>query len=113
MPSDLKPLKDTEWKIYSEGRTYYAILFGAQGEILLRSPCYTALSGVKSAIESIKKNLANRNFALSVGEGGKFFFKLYSSSTRLLCISETYSTADDCLAAAEQAVMCCNAPVVQ
>ncbi len=90
-----------KWLVYTENGKYAANLVASNGEVLLRSESYTALSGIKSGIETIKNNIAKNNFAISVDKNGNFFFKLYSSSTRLLCISEGYSTKAVCESAIE------------
>lgn len=90
-----------KWLIYKEDGKYAANLVASNGEVLLRSETYTALSGVKSGIETIKNNVAKNNFAISLDKNGNFFFKLYSSSTRLLCVSEGYSTKSVCESAIE------------
>lgn len=90
-----------KWLIYVEDGKYAANLVASNGEVLLRSESYTALSGVKSGIETIKNNVAKNNFAISLDKNGNFFFKLYSSSTRLLCVSEGYSTKAVCESAVE------------
>lgn len=97
-----KPVKYSgKWLIYVENDRYAANLVASNGEVLLRSESYSALSGVKSGIETIKNNVAKNNFAISVDKNDNFFFKLYSSSTRLLCISEGYSTKAACESAIE------------
>lgn len=90
-----------KWLIYVEDGKYAANLVASNGEVLLRSESYTALSGVKSGIETIKNNVAKNNFAISLDKNGNFFFKLYSSSTRLLCVSEGYSAKAVCESAVE------------
>lgn len=90
-----------KWLIYVEDGKYAANLVASNGEILLRTEAYTALSGVKSGIATVKNNIEKDNFALSVDKNGNFFFKLYSSSTRLLCVSEAYSSKSACESAIE------------
>lgn len=85
-----------KWQIYSENGRYAANLVASNGEVLLRTESYSALSGIKSGIETIKNNIERDNFALSVDKNGNYFFKLFSSSTRLLCISEAYTTKAVC-----------------
>ncbi len=85
-----------KWIIYETDGAYTANLVASNGEVLLRSESYTALSGIKSGIETINKNIAKDNFAISIDKNGKYFFKLYSSSTRLLCISEVYGSKTLC-----------------
>ena len=90
-----------KWIISEEDGRYTATLMASNGEVLLRSESYSALSGVKSGIDTINKNIMKNNFALSIDKNGKYFFKLYSSSTRLLCISEVYGTKALCESAME------------
>ncbi len=90
-----------KWLIYTENGKYAANLVASNGEILLRTESYTALSGIKSGIETVKNNIAKNNFAISVDKNGNYFFKLYSSSTRLLCFSEGYSSKSVCESAIE------------
>lgn len=97
-----KPVKYSgKWLIYVDNGRYGANLVASNGEVLLRTETYTALSGIKSGIETIKNNVAKNNFAISLDKNGNYFFKLYSSSTRLLCISEGYSTKAVCESAIE------------
>ena len=85
-----------KWVIIEEGKRFSAELRASNAEILLRTESYTALSGIKSGIETVKNNVEKNNFAVSMDKNGNFFFKLYSSSTRLLCVSEGYSTKAAC-----------------
>lgn len=96
-----KPRYTGKWIISEEDGRYTATLLASNGEVLLRSESYSALSGVKSGIDTINKNIMKNNFALSIDKNGKYFFKLYSSSTRLLCISEVYGTKALCESAME------------
>ncbi len=90
-----------KWVIIEEGKRFSAELRASNAEILLRTESYTALSGIKSGIETVKNNVEKNNFAVSMDKNGNFFFKLYSSSTRLLCVSEGYSTKTACERAIE------------
>ena len=102
-----------KWQIIAEDKWhYYANLVSSSGEVLLRSETYSALSGVKSGIETIKKNIERNNFALSVDKNGKFFFKLYSSSTRILCISEVYTSLEHCNNAIKLVKKYFNSPTI-
>ena len=85
-----------KWIITESDGMFSANLVASNGEVLLRSESYSALSGVKSGIDTINKNIAKNNFALSIDKNGKYFFKLYSSSKRLLCISEVYGSKKLC-----------------
>lgn len=90
-----------KWIIFEENGRFYANLVASNGEILLRTEAYSALSGIKSGIETINKNVKADNFALSIDKNGKYFFKLYSSKTRLLCVSEVYANKTLCERAVE------------
>ena len=90
-----------KWIIENEDGKFYAVLVASNGEVLLKTETYSALSGIKSGIETINKNIAKNNFALSTDKNGKYFFKLYSSSTRLLCISSVYGNRSMCERAVE------------
>ncbi|MGN0819990.1 MAG: YegP family protein [Christensenellaceae bacterium] len=90
-----------KWLIKKENGRFLAELTASNGEILLRTENYSALSGIKSGIETVKNNIAKDNIAISLDKNGNFFFKVYSSATRLLCISEGYSTKSSCERAIE------------
>ena len=90
-----------KWIIEKENDRFYAKLTASNGEVLLRTESYTALSGIKSGIETVKNNILKNNFAISVDKYDNYFFKIYSSSTRLLCVSEGYSTKAACESAIE------------
>ena len=95
----VKPVKKTylgKWKIKNDGTKFYAELTASNGGLLLRTEQYTTLSGVKNGIETIKKNIENGNFAISVDKYGHYRFKLFSSSNRLICVSEDYSSRTKC-----------------
>ena len=101
-----------KWQIVIEDRWHYlAKLLNLDGEVILQSETYSALSGVKSGIETIKKNIENDNFALSVDKFGKYFFKLYSSSTRLLCVSNTFQDLQTCKKTIEQVKKFYKSPI--
>ncbi len=103
----------SKWQIVIEDKWhYFANLSNSDGEVILRSETYSALSGVKSGIETIKKNIENDNFALSVDKNGKYFFKLYSSSTRLLCISDIYPNLETCKKYIEQVKIYYKSPII-
>ena len=47
-------------------------------------------------IETIKKNITVGNFATSVDKNGRYCFKLFSKSNRLICVSDYYSSKAKC-----------------
>lgn len=90
-----------KWLIFSENGRFSANLLASNGEVLLRSESYSSLNGVKNGIETIKNNVEKNNFAISVDKKEKYSFKLYTAQTRLLCISEGYSSKALCESAIE------------
>jgi uncharacterized protein YegP (UPF0339 family) len=54
------------------------------------------MSGVKSGIETIKKNVESGNFAISIDKYDHYHFKLFSKSNKLICVSEDYSSKAKC-----------------
>lgn len=85
-----------KWKIKQENSKYFAELHASNGGILLRTETYTSLTGVKSGIETIKKNIDDGNFTISSDKYGHYRFKLFSKLNRLICISEDYSSRAKC-----------------
>jgi len=85
-----------KWVIYKENDRFVADLKASNGEIMLSSESYTSLSGIKSGIETLKKNIASENYAINLDKNGNYVFKIFSTANRLLCIGEGYSTKDQC-----------------
>lgn len=85
-----------KWKITTGGENYYAELFASNGVSVLKTKPYKSLVGVKNGIDTIKKNVSEGNFATSVDKSGKYCFKLFSKSNRLICVSEFYSSKAKC-----------------
>ncbi|MBO5851779.1 MAG: YegP family protein [Clostridia bacterium] len=85
-----------KWKIIKEEDKFRAELIASNGGVLLKTENYTSLSGVKNGIQTIKKNIDNGHFAISVDKYSHFRFKLFSGSNRLICISEDYSSKAKC-----------------
>ena len=85
-----------KWKISQEEDGFVATLTASNGGTLLVTEKYKSLSGVKSGIETIKKNIDGGNFAISVDKYGHYRFKLLNLSNRLICVSEDYSSKNKC-----------------
>ncbi len=85
-----------KWKIKQVETKYYAELIASNGGILLKTEFYASLSGVKNGIETIKKNIDEGNFTISLDKHGHYRFKLFSKLNRLICISEDYSSRAKC-----------------
>ena len=84
------------WQIEEENGIFNAKLISNGGKILLKSDNYTSLSGVKSGVDTLKNNVECENYAVNVNRGGKFYFKVFSTANRLLCVSDEFSTRDEC-----------------
>ncbi|MBO4323450.1 MAG: hypothetical protein J5836_02195, partial [Clostridia bacterium] len=89
-----KPLAP-KWRITVEGGFYSAELL-SDDAVLLRSSTYTSLSGVKSAIVTIKNNLAKQNYAETVEGDGKLF-KVFSASGKVIATGIKRDLRFDCI----------------
>lgn len=78
------------WDIVQNENEYKANLLCGD-EVLLETPVYTSLSGVKSAILTIVNNLSLDNCAIGV-LGEEFYFSVFSGSGKILCKSKTFKT---------------------
>lgn len=85
-----------KWKIKKDESGFFAKLHASNGGLLLITEHYTTMSGVKNGIETIKKNVENGNFAISIDKHNHYHFKLFSSSNKLICVSEDYSSKAKC-----------------
>lgn len=86
-----------KWVIVTEddGRLY-AYLKASNGEKMLATEGYSSLSGIKSGIDTLKKNIQKDNYAINLDKNGNFVFKIFSGANRLLCVGEGYSTREQC-----------------
>lgn len=107
IPTDKKqsePIKNEQetvryagkWVIYKEDGRFLADLKASNGEKMLSTESYTSLSGIKSGIDTLKKNIANENYAINLDKNGNYVFKIFSTANRLLCVGEGYSTKEQC-----------------
>ena len=85
-----------KWKISQDEEGFFATLTASNGGTLLITEKYKSLAGVKSGIETIKKNVDGGNFSISVDKYGHYRFKLLNLSNRLICVSEDYSSKNKC-----------------
>lgn len=92
----IKRVYTGKWKIKEDDMGFYASLHASNGGLLLKTEHYTSLSGVKSGIETIKRNAEIGNFAISIDKHNHYHFKLFSSSNKLICVSEDYSSKAKC-----------------
>ena len=84
------------WLIYENNGKFFSILTTSKGTQLLKTEDYPSLSGVKSGIITIKNNIEIDNYALDLNSENKFYFKVFSTAKRLLCVSDGFTTRQDC-----------------
>lgn len=89
-----------KWLLVPESDGYYfGKLFASNGELLLQTERYKGVSGLKSGIETIKKNIDKDNFEITVDKNKTYNFKLFASNNGLLCIGEGYTSRENALSA--------------
>ncbi|MBO5712927.1 MAG: YegP family protein [Clostridia bacterium] len=91
-----KVVYNGKWIIKEDGGKYFAVLLASNGVTVLKTESYASLTGVKNGIETIKKNINVGNFATTVDKNGRYCFKLFSKSNRLICVSDYYSSKAKC-----------------
>ncbi len=84
----------------SEGE-YDATLCASNGEIMLTSEIYTTEEGARKGIGSIIRGIENGKFVIYETKKGNFYYKLKTSTNRILCAGEIYKYKDQCLKAVE------------
>lgn len=69
-------------------------LKAGNGEIILTSQGYSAKTGCKNGIESVRKNATNAaNFETKDTSSGKFMFNLKASNQQVIGTSQSYSSS--------------------
>ena len=91
------PQPEGKWRIMPVGFTYVAELHSEEDELLLTLPHYSSVGGARGSIETVQKNLSADNFSVAVDKDGKFRFKMYTSSGRLVCRGEPCVTRAECI----------------
>jgi uncharacterized protein YegP (UPF0339 family) len=72
-------------------------LKAGNGETILSSEGYSAKSGCKNGIESVRKNCVDPDrFEKKETASGKFRFNLKSSNGQVIASSQNYSSASGC-----------------
>jgi uncharacterized protein YegP (UPF0339 family) len=90
-----------DWIIYQDGSEFFAQLSNGN-ECFLQTERYSSLSGIKSAIETVKNNVQAENYAIDLNNNGQFIFKVFSTAKRMLCISKEYHSLQQCESAFKQ-----------
>lgn len=85
----------SKWVINSENGNFVAEL-KVNEVTLLSSSAYKSLSGVKSAITTIKNNIKEKNFSETVTENGEYIFKVFSASGRIIGKGKPKELSFDC-----------------
>ncbi|MBR2336355.1 MAG: DUF1508 domain-containing protein [Clostridia bacterium] len=85
-----------KWKIEEDNGKFYAKLFASNGGLLLTTPHYTAVNGVKACIENVKESLMADNVTITTDKEGKFFFKVLSTSKRTILQSSKHTSKYQC-----------------
>ena len=90
------PQVNGQWRILRAGNTFAAKLFGSGETPLIESPHYSAYSGARKAVDNLKKNIEGNNFSIAVDRNGKYYFKLFSLSGRLISTGAPCKNRDEC-----------------
>ena len=85
-----------KWKIEQLDGKYLAKLFASNGGLLLVTPAYMSVNGVKDCIEKVKDSLLSDRVTIISSKDGKHFFKVSSISNRTILQSSKYSTKYQC-----------------
>ncbi len=82
-----------KWIITTDDGSYSAELIIGENKVLTSS-VYKSLSGVKSAITTIKNNVLNGNAVVTMEEK-KFLIKVFSASGRVIAVGEKFDLSTD------------------
>ncbi len=109
---EYKPVKLTEkdieratsgkWRIETtEDDKYFATLYASNGQVMLSTEEVSSKATAVSGIENVKKNALAGNFVIDKDKFGKYYYKLRNAHKSIICIGESYKTADSCISALE------------
>ena len=77
-------------------------LAASNNEVMLSSEIYSSEEGARNGIATIIKNiLGNGEFVIYQDKKNNYYYKLKTSTNKLLCVGEIYKTKDQCLKAVE------------
>ena len=87
-----------KFEIYKDKRGEYRFrLKAGNGEIILASEGYKAMSGCKNGISSVQKNAPDdRRYERKESKNGKFMFNLKAGNNQVIGTSEMYNTSAAC-----------------
>lgn len=92
-----------KWAIAYQDGKFFARLLASNGGVMLTTPAYSSVNGVKGAIANVKDALATSNVAVSQVKSGKFVYKVLSKNNRAITQSDEYSTKYQCEKALDSA----------
>ena len=92
-----------KWLIVNENGRFFARLLASNGGLMLTTPDYAGISGLKNCISSVKKSLAENKVSVLPNRSGKFVFKVLSESGRVILESEQYNSRYQCEKALDSA----------
>ena len=91
-----------KWRIETtEDDKFFATLYASNGQVMLSTEEVSAKSTAVAGIENVKKNALAGNFVIDKDKFGKYYYKLRNAQKSIICIGESYKTADSCISALE------------
>ncbi len=80
---------------------YMSKLLASNGEVMLSSEIYTTEEGARNGIASILRGVENGKFVIYQDKNKNYYYKLKTTTNRLLCVGEIYKSKDQCYKAVE------------
>lgn len=78
-------------------KQYYFCLQASNGQAILQSEGYAAMSGCKNGIESVRKNAANEGrFEKKKAKDGRHYFVLKAGNGQVIGQSQMYKSEGSC-----------------
>ncbi|MBQ9485430.1 MAG: DUF1508 domain-containing protein [Clostridia bacterium] len=104
-----------KWKIETtEDGKFFATLYASNGQVMLSTEEVASKTSASAGIENVKKNALAGNFVIDKDKFGKFYYKLRNVQKSVICIGESYKTADSCISALESVrKLAANSPLVE
>lgn len=80
-----------------KNKEFYFCLQASNGQAILQSEGYSAMSGCKNGIESVRKNAGNAaRFEKKAAKDGRHFFVLKAGNGQVIGQSQMYKTEASC-----------------
>lgn len=91
---------------------FYFNLTAKNGQVVLTSEGYSAKSGCKNGIESVRKNSPSEaNYQVKQAKDGRHFFNLLAANKQVIGSSQMYKSTDSCKTGMESVMT--NGPVAE